>query len=161
MITTLGFIVSIIIFYKLWGIVRQRIDDTACKGITAIFIILSTLGIHCQFFGETSLGCVFIVKITVGIYTGHVVHGHCRSCFDTGVLCCCVDCHTAPTTDTDDTDTLGVHILLHGEKVHRCAEVLGVDVRRSRITRTTTAFACKGRVKSNGQKSVLCHFLSI
>ena len=40
MITTLGFIVSIIIFYKLWGIVRQRIDDTACKGITAIFIIL-------------------------------------------------------------------------------------------------------------------------
>ena len=84
----------------------------------------------------TKFACFFsrslkLIILSVGSYTGHIVHGHSSGSFDAGVDCRRIDRHAAPATDTDDTDTLGVHILLHGEEVYRCAEILGVDVRRS------------------------------
>ena len=39
----------------------------------------------------------------------------------------------ADLAHTDDTDTLRVNILLHGEEVHCRTEVLGIDVRRCDI----------------------------
>ena len=104
---------------------------------------------------------ILTVKVAFGIHTGHVVHGHSRSSFDTGVNGCGVDRHAAPTTDTDDTDALRVNILLHGEEVYRCAEILGVDVRRSNIARLTAALAGVGRVEGNRQEAKLRHFLRI
>ena len=104
---------------------------------------------------------ILTVKVAFGIHTGHVVHGHSRSSFDTGVNCCGIDRHTAPAADADDTDALRVNILLHGEEVHRCAEILGVDVRRCHIARLTAAFAGIGRVKGNRQKANLRHFLRV
>ena len=72
-----------------------------------------------------------------------------------------IDRHTAPATDTDDTDALRVNILLHGEEVYRCAEIFGVDVRRSDIAGCTAALAGVGRVEGNRQEAKLCHFLRI
>ena len=63
--------------------------------------------------------------------------------------------------DTDDTDALRVNILLHGKEVYRCAEILGVDVRRCYIAGCTTALAGIGRVKGNRQEAKLRHFLRV
>ena len=37
-------------------------------------------------------------------------------------LCSCVDCHTAPTANTDDTNSVCINILLYGQKIHSRTE---------------------------------------
>ena len=56
---------------------------------------------------------------------------------------------------------LRINILLYGEEVYRCAEILGVDVRRSDIAGCTAALAGIGRVEGNRQEAKLRHFLRI
>ena len=161
MIATWRFVVGIIVLHKLRCVLRQRIDHTACQSIGTVFVIYSALCIHGFFLLIACLLRILSIKISVGSYTGHVVHGHGRGSFDAGINGSGIDRHTAPATDTDDTDALRVNILLHGEEVYRCAEILGVDVRRCYIARHTAALAGVGRVKGNRQEAKLCHFLRI
>ena len=81
-----------------------------------------------MFLFKTRLLRIFCIKIAVGSDTGHIVHSHGSGCLDAGVLRGGVDSHTAPAADADDADTLRVYILLHGQKIHGGAEILGVDV---------------------------------
>ena len=39
----------------------------------------------------------------------------------------------APATDTQDADALRVYAVLNREEIHRCLEVLGVDVRGGHV----------------------------
>ena len=154
-------IVGVIVLHKLRRVLRQRINHAARQRIAAVFIVLGALCIHCFSLLKACLFRILAVKVAVGSHTSHVVHGHSSGSFDAGVNGCGVDCHTAPAADTDDTDALRVNILLHGEEVHRCAEILGVDVRRSDIAGHTAALAGVGRVEGNCQEAKLRHFLRV
>ena len=154
-------IVGVIVLYKLRCVLRQRIDYAARQRIAAVFIVLGALCIHCFSLLKACLLRILAVKVAVGSHTGHVVHGHGSGRFNAGVNGGGIDRHTAPAADTDDTDALRVNILLHGEKVHRCAEILSVDVWRCDITGHTAALTGVGRVEGNRQEAKLRHFLRI
>ena len=67
MIATFCLIIIIIIFYKKWSVFWQRIHNTSCKLISAIFIILYSLCIQCFAFLKPSFFAVLCVKISLGI----------------------------------------------------------------------------------------------
>ena len=161
MVATRRFVVGIIVLYKLRRILRQRIDHATRQRIGAVFIVLGALCVQRFSFFKACLLRILTVKVAVGSYTGHIVHGHSRSRLDAGIDGGGIDRHTAPAADTNDTDALRVHILLHGEEVYRCAEILGVDVRRSNIAGCTAALTGIGRVEGNRQEAKLRHFLRI
>ena len=161
MVASRSLIVGIIVLYKLRCVLRQRINYATRQRIASAFIILDALCIHGFFLLKACLLRILSIKISVGRYTGHVVHGYSRSSFDAGVNGRGIERHTAPATDTDDTDALRINILLHGEKVYRCAEILGVDVRRCYIAGHTAALAGVGRIEGNRQEAKLRHFLRI
>ena len=111
MVASRSLIAGVIVLYKLRCVLRQRIDHTACQSIDAVFIILDALCIHGFFLLKACLLRILRIKISVGSYTSHIVHGHGRGSFDAGVNGSGIDRHTAPATDTDDTDALQIFCL--------------------------------------------------
>ena len=120
MIATWRFVVGIIVLYKLRCVLRQRIDHTACQSIGAVFVIYSALCIHGFFLLKACLLRILSIKISVGRYTGHVVHGHSRSSFNAGVNGSSIERHAAPAADTDDTDAL---------RVIECLKKAGMEIK--------------------------------
>ena len=119
-IATWRFVVGIIVLYKLRCVLRQRIDHTACQSIGAVFVIYSALCIHGFFLLKACLLRILSIKISVGRYTGHVVHGHGRGNFDAGVNGGGIERHAAPAADTDDTDAL---------RVIECLKKAGMEIK--------------------------------
>ena len=72
-----------------------------------------------------------------------------------------VQCHAAPAANADDADALAVDGRLQAEKIHRRAEILGIDVRRGDIARLATAFAGIGRIEGQRDEPALGHGLRI
>ena len=50
---------------------------------------------------------------------------------------------------------------MKGEEVYRRHEVLGIDVGRCHVTGITAAFACKGRIECDREKTAFRHGLGI
>ena len=161
MIAALCFVVGVVILDELGRVLRQRIDHTSGQGICTVFVVHRALGAHGFFLLKAGITGILTVKISVGVHTGHIVHGHSRCRFDAGVHSGGIDSHAAPATDTDDTDFLWVNIFLHRKKIHRRGEVLRVDVRGSHIPGTAAAFTGKGGVEGDGQKVPLRHGLCV
>ena len=129
MITSVRFIVIMIICYKERRILRKRIDNAAARRIAAIFIIYESLGVHGFLLCVSCVCGILTVKISVGIDAGHILHGGGRRRLNTCIQCCCVEGKASPAADTDNADTLGVNILLYGKEIHRRLEILCIDVR--------------------------------
>ena len=161
MVSARSFVVGVVVLYKLWCVLRQRIDHTACQRIGSVFVILGALRIQRLPLFKACLLGILCVKIAVGGHTGHVVHSHGGGRLDARVDGRGVDRHTAPAADADDADTRRGNVILHRQKIHRCAEILGIDVGRSNISGCTTALAGIGRVKGNRQKTQLRHLLRV
>ena len=161
MIVARRFVIGIVVLDKLRCVLRQRIHHAACQSIAAAEIVLSALGVHGLLFGIAGVGGVFTVKIAVGIHAGHVVHGHGGGRLDAGILCGGVHRHAAPAADADDPDALRVNILLHGQEVHRRAEILCIDVRGCHVPGLSAALTGKGRVKGDRQIATLRHLLCV
>ena len=161
MVAAPGLIIAMVILHKLRCILRQWVDHAAGKSVAAVFVVLDALDVHRLFLCVTGIGGVFAVKISIGVHTSHIIHGHGSGCLNAGIHSSGIDCHAAPAANADDTDAVGVNIFLHGQKIHRGTEIFRVDVRGCHITGTAAAFAGKGRVKGDGQESKLRHCLSI
>ena len=69
------------------------------------------------------------IKISFGGSAAQIVHGGDHGGLDAGVDGRCVQGQTAPAADTQDADTLRVHVVLDREEIHGRLEILGVDVR--------------------------------
>ena len=139
MVAAPGLIIAMVILHKLRCILRQWVDHAAGKSVAAVFVVPGALDVHRLFLCVTGIGGVFAVKISIGVHTSHIIHGHGSGCLN----------------------AVGVNIFLHGQKIHRGTEIFRVDVRGCHITGTAAAFAGKGRVKGDGQESKLRHCLSI
>ena len=161
MIAPFGFVIIIVILDKERSILRQGINHTAGSGIGSIFVIQRSLGIEGFALFLARLLAVLSVKISLGVDSCHIVHGCADRCLDSGIDGSGVQCHSAPTADADDADFLRVNIILNGQKVYCCLEILGVYIRGSHIAGCSAAFSGKGRVKGQGQKAPLCHLLGI
>ena len=120
MIATWRFVVGIIVLYKLRCVLRQRINYATRQRIAAVFVIYSALCIHGFFLLKACLLRILSIKISVGRYTGHVVHGHSSGNFDAGVNGGGIERHAAPATDTDDTDAL---------RVIECLKKAGMEIK--------------------------------
>ena len=141
MIAARGLVIGVVVLHELRRVLRQRIDHATRQRVAAVFIVLGALCIHCFSLLKACLLRILTVKIAVSVHTGHVVHGHSGGSFDAGVNGSSIDRHTAPAADADDADALRVNILLHGEKVYCCTEILGIDVGRGHIARGAAALA--------------------
>ena len=160
MISPLRFIISIIILHKLRSIFRKRINHSSSKCITAVFHIFRTLSI--QLFPKfITLVCIHGIKIAVGGYPAHIIHRRSDRCLDACINGCCIDGKSSPTTDSHNSNAVSIHQITYRQKIDCCTEIFRIYIGRSYITRFSTAFPCKRRIKSNGQKSPFCHCLSI
>ena len=135
MIATSCLVIVVIVLHKLWGILRQRIDNTASHRC-GIFQTLFTHGLTSLI---TSLLIIVGIEIAITTHTCHVVHRRRYSCFDTGVGSGCIKGNTTPSANTDDTDALGIYIRLLGKEVNGSHEILGIDIGRGCATGFTTA----------------------
>ena len=63
--------------------------------------------------------------------------------------------------DAVNSYSFRVNIFLNRQKINSRTKILCVYIRRCNIARISAAFTRKGRVKSNGQKAIFSHFLSI
>ena len=110
------------------------------------------------------MACVAIVggiEIAVGIDAAHVVHGGGDGSLDARVDGRRIDRHASPTADAEDAYLFRVHVVTGGEVVHRCREVLGVDVGRSHITGLSAALAGERRVEGYREEAAFGEFLRI
>ena len=67
------------------------------------------------------------------------------------------DLEYAAAAHADGADLLWVHKCLVAQKVHRCAEALGVHVGRNRIARLALAAAPEGQIERQGHETLFCH----
>lgn len=104
---------------------------------------------------------IFCVKIALRVHARHVVHCRRHSRFHTRVKRSSIQRHAAPAADANDADTLRIHVVTAGEIIHRCLEIFGVDIRRGHVAWFSAAFASERRIKSEGEKSALCHDLRV
>ena len=101
------------------------------------------------------------VVVALGHDARHVVHGAGDDGLDALVHGDGIQCHAAPAANADDADPLAVDGRVQAEKIHRRAEVLGVDVGRGDVARLAAAFAGIGRVESQRDEAALRHGLRI
>src|SRR5919112_404180 len=69
------------------------------------------------------------IVVAAGHDARHVIHGAGHNGLDALVHGDGIQCHAAPTADTDDADPLTIDGWVQAEKIHRRAEILGIDVR--------------------------------
>ena len=76
MIAALCFVVGVVILDELGRVLRQRIDHTSGQGICTVFVVHRALGAHGFSLLKAGITGILTVKISVGVHTGHIVHGH-------------------------------------------------------------------------------------
>ena len=101
------------------------------------------------------------IEVPIGCHTAHIIHGGRHGRPDARVDSGRVQRHAAPAADADDADLPGIRVVLYGKEIDSCAEILGVDVGRSHISRFAAAFSRVGRIKSDGKEASFGHGLRI
>ena len=161
MITAVGFVVIVVILDKEWCILWQWIDNATGAHIAVIFVINGALCVPSLAHGMAFFLAIIGVKIALGANATHVVHGGSDGGLDACVKGGCVQRHAAPTADANDANAFRVYVFARGKIVHRRLKILCIYVRRGHITRRAAAFSGEGWIKSEGQKTTLCHRLRI
>ena len=108
-VTPGGLVVIVVVLYKERSILRQRIHYAACPGVIAGLVVLSSLGVEGFFRLVPGVGAVSGVKVALGIYAGHVVHGGGDGGLDPSVHGRGVECHAAEAADAQNADFLRIH----------------------------------------------------
>ena len=101
------------------------------------------------------------IVVALGHDAGHVIHGAGHDGLDALVHGDGIQCHAAPAANADDADALAVDGWVQAEKIHRRAEILGIDVRRGDIARLAAAFSGIGRIERQRDETTLRHGLRI
>ena len=161
MISSLSFVVAMVIIHKERCIIRQRINYTAAEDIFSARIILGALCIQRAFLCKSLFLAVLGIKVAVGVDTRHIIHGNSNGCLDSGIECRSIDGQTAPAADTENPDSIRIDIFLHGKEIDRCLKIFRVDIRRCHISGHSAAFSRKRRIKCYRQKTALCKCLCI
>ena len=161
MVAASGLVVIVVVLHKERRVLRQRIDHTASEPVFTGLQVQKSLGTHSGLRLVTGFLTVSGIEIPLGIHTGHVVHGGGHGRLDPGVQCRCIDGHAAPAADSDDADAVRIDFFMEGEEVYCSHKVFGVDVRGGHVTHIAAALTGEGRIKSNRQKSSLCHGLCV
>ena len=147
MVSSFGFIVSVIIFYKERRVLGKRVDNSAAKLIAAVFAVGNTLCVQSLALFVTSCFAVIVIEIAVGIYSAHIVHCGRNSRLYTGVDSGSIKSKPSPAANADYAYAFRIDIFLQRQEVHRRLKVLGIYVGRSHISRSAAALSRKGRVK--------------
>lgn len=129
MVAAWGLVIVVVILDEERGVIRKRVDHAAGQRICPTAVVRDALRVQRPLLLVTGVGGILRVEVTLGIDAGHVVHRGCHGRLDAGVQCGRVQRHAAPTADADGADAFRIHVLLHGQEVDGCLEVLGVDVR--------------------------------
>ncbi len=159
MITTLCFVIIVVIFHKLWSVgCWFRIHDRTL--VRTIAVILRTL--LAQLYTHLiTLLCRALVKVSIGIDASHIIHGGGNCSLDSRVVGGSIDGKTAPTADAQDSDAVGIDKFVGGEIIHCGTEILCVQVGRCHIARYATAFTCKRRVEGDSKETSLGKCLGV
>ena len=104
---------------------------------------------------------IHAVVIAFGRHARHVVHGAGGHGLDAGVADGGIERKTTEAANTQNADFITVDVIQRAEKIHRCAEVFGVDVGRGHIAWRAAALAGVGRVKCECDKAALGQGLRI
>ena len=129
-------------------------------------IFLQTYGQRLlQAVGDTilSITLIFIhgIKVTIRSYTAHIIHRGSNRRFDPCIHRSSIECHSAPATDSYNTDFFRVYIILYRKEVYSGTEIFCVNIRRSDIPWFATTFSGVGWIKGNRKKTTFCHCLCI
>lgn len=111
MIAARGLVVVEVVLKVEGGVLRHGIRYTAAQGVLAVLVVGQPLSVQSLALGITGLLAVLGVKVAVGVYPAHVVHGGGHSCLDPGIQSSHVQRQSAPAADADNTDLRPVHIL--------------------------------------------------
>ena len=111
-IPSLGLVVGVIVLDKVGRVLGQRVNDAAAERIRTGLEILDTLGIQRLLHRIALFLAVIGVEISLCVHSCHIVHGRGDRRLDAGVQRRRVERHAAPAADTEDTDPLGVDVLL-------------------------------------------------
>ena len=161
MIATWCFVIGVIVFYKLRRILRQWVNHATSHSKCSVLEVGRASFCPCLSCRISLFFAVICVKVSISVYSTHVIHGYCRSSLDARVLCCCIQSDSAPTANANDGDSTCIYIISHAEIIYSCQKVFRIDVGRSRTARFARRFACIRRVESDGDESTLCHGLCI
>ena len=85
MITALCLVVIMIIFHKERRVLRYGIHHAAARRIISVSVIFDSLRVQSFFLLIAGGFTVFSVEISVGIDSGHVVHGGNHRSLDSGI----------------------------------------------------------------------------
>ena len=160
MITAFCLIITMIILQELGSIHRQRVHHSPGQSIRTVPRIFRALSIELLTQFVTCIG-IHWVKIAIGIHTAHIIHGYRNRCLDSGIDSRCIECHTTPSANTQNTNTLCIHIVTNGQKIHCCTKIFRVNIGRSHITGFSITFSGIRRIEGNRQKTTLRQGLCI
>ena len=142
MIAAWCFVISVVIFHELRGVIGQWVDYAAGKGITAVAIVFRTLRVQLLAQFVTLLGS-HAVKIAFRSCAAYVVHRRGHGSFDARVDGCGIDGKSAPAANPDKPDTFRIHVGECAKVIHCCTEIFRIDVGRCHIARFAAAFTGK------------------
>ena len=161
MISARRLVIIVVVLHEEGRVLGQRIDNTAAELVFARLQIGKALGAHGRLCLITRFLTVGRVEISLGIDTGHIVHGRRHCCLDAGIQRGGVERHTAPAADADDADTRGIDHMVQGKEVHRSHEILCIDIRRGHIADVAAALAGERGIKGQRHKAALRHRLGV
>ena len=111
-IATVSLVVIMIVCNEEWCILRNYLYHTSAKLIFVCLEIFQTLRTHSFLLLVAGFFTILRIKISVGIYSCHVIHRGCNCCLDSCIKSCRIDCHTTPATDANDTDTFRINLII-------------------------------------------------
>ena len=91
----------------------------------------------------------------------HVVHADRCDGFQAGVDLRSADGEAAAAADPDNADTFPVDKGAGAEEIHRCAEVLRIDIRQDGIARFSVAFTPEGEVECQRDEPAFGQFRGV
>ena len=150
-----------VILYKPGRIVGQGVNNTARALVSTCLKVLCALCRNGLALFHTLSRGVLAGKIALHVHLAHIIHGGCHGSLNARIKCCRIHAHTSKSAYSDYADTLGVNIILNGQEINRCQEILGVDIGRCHTAGLAATLTGKRGVKGNSQESALGHVLCV
>ena len=160
MITALCLVICNIVFHILRCLFRRFFGKSSSHCIRSVFIVLCSLTIV-SYPGLISAFFIHRIKISQRSISANIIHRHCCRCLYPCIKCSCLNRHTSPAADTDNSNFFRIDIFLYGKKINSRLVIFDINIRRVKISRVAGTFSCKRRIKSDSQKSSFCQFLCI
>ena len=147
---TSAFIILTVIFYKERGIICNRKRDTTTNsGIFAFTVFFCSECIQRLFLRITCFFTVLRIKVSIRIYSCHIIHGRSNGCFYSCIQRSCVKSHSTPAADSNDSYFIRIHIFPNRKEINSSHKIFCINIWRSHKSWIASTFPRKRRVKCN------------